>query len=109
MGDKGGNACKGNVVFLTHCACCYAQVLGMKKPKSKIGQCSGIGKFCPPDAALPELMRGNKFEPLCCAIEGGGGDVINKIGRRAHLPCQNSFSCFRVSFLEAREAPGSSL
>jgi hypothetical protein len=73
MGDKGGNACKGNVFFSMHHVCCYAQVLGMKKPKSKIGRRSGIGKFCPPAAALPELMRGNKFEQLCYALEGGGG------------------------------------
>jgi hypothetical protein len=34
-------------LFLTHPACCYAHVLGMKKTKSKIGWCSGIGKFYP--------------------------------------------------------------
>ncbi len=41
-----------------HCACCYTQVLGIKKPKSKIKRCSGIGKFCPPAAALPEWCEG---------------------------------------------------
>jgi hypothetical protein len=45
--------------------------------------------------------------PLILArLEGeGGGGVIDKIGRGAHHPCPKSFSCFRASFLKAREAP----
>ncbi len=35
--------------------------------------------------------------------------LINKVGRRAHLPCQNLFSCFWVLFLAAQAALGSSL
>jgi hypothetical protein len=65
---------QGKCVFFTHCTCCYAQVLGMKKNKSKIGQCCDIGEFCPPAAALPELMGGNLFESLCCMIKSGGGE-----------------------------------
>ncbi len=61
------------VFFSTHHACYYAQVLGIKKPKSKIRRCSGIGKFCSPAAASPKLMQGNKFKPLCCMIAVGGG------------------------------------
>ncbi len=44
--------------------------------------------------------------PILARSEGeGGGEVIDKIGRGAHLPRPKSFSCFRASFLKAREAP----
>jgi hypothetical protein len=81
-------------------------ILKQKKPKAKIARCSGMGKFCPPAAALPELPRGNTYAADSCAIGGGGGgEVINEIGRGAHLPRPKLFSCFRALFLKAREAP----
>ncbi len=81
-------------------------ILKQKKPKAKIALCSGMGKFCPPAAASPKLPRGNTYAADSCAIGGGrGGEVINIIGRGAHLACPKSFSWFRASFLKAREAP----
>ncbi len=50
-------------------------------------------------------MREKVYAYSLCDRGGGGGVVINKIGRGVHLPCLNLFSCFRVLFLEAREAP----
>jgi hypothetical protein len=35
----------------------------------------------------------------------GGGEVVNKIGRGAHLLRPKSFSCFWALFLKAGEAP----
>jgi hypothetical protein len=81
-------------------------ILKRKKPKAKIARCSGMGKFCPPAAALPESHQGNTYAANSCAIRGGGGgEVIDKNGRGAHLPRPKSFSCCRASFLKAREAP----
>jgi hypothetical protein len=36
-------------------------ILKQKKPEAKIARCSGMGKFCPPAAALPESPRGNTY------------------------------------------------
>jgi hypothetical protein len=81
-------------------------ILKQKKPKAKIARCSGMGKFCPPATALPELPWGNTYAADSCAIGGGGGgEVIDKIGRGAHLPRPKSFSCFRALSLKAGEAP----
>jgi hypothetical protein len=46
-------------VFFMHRACCYAQVLGMKKKVEIWAMQHHWGKFCPPAAALPELMWEN--------------------------------------------------
>ncbi len=74
-----------------------------KNPKAKIARCSGMGRFCPPAATSPESPRGNTYAADSCAIGGGGGGkVIDKIGRGAHLPRPKWFSCFRASFLKAR-------
>jgi hypothetical protein len=81
-------------------------ILKQIKTKAKIARCSGMGKFCPPATALLESPWGNTYAADSCAIRGGGGgEVINKIGRGAHLPRPKSFSCFWASFLKAREAP----
>ncbi len=93
-------------VFINATCMQIRTILKQKKPKAKIAQCSGMGKFCPPAAALPESPRGNTYAADSCAIGGGGGgEVMDKTGRGAHLPHPKSFSCFRASFLKAREAP----
>ncbi len=94
-------------VFINASCMRIRTILKQKKPKAKIAQCSGMGKFCPPAAALPESPRGNTYAANSCAIRGGGGggEVIDKIGRGAHLPCPKLFSCFWALFLKAREAP----
>jgi hypothetical protein len=82
--------------------------LQRKKPKAKIAQCSGMSKFCPPAAALRKSMRGNRHEWTRCAANGGwGGEVLNKIGRGAHLsrhPLPKLGFSFSGFFLKAQEA-----
>ncbi len=83
-------------------------ILKQKKPKAKIAQCSGMGKFFPPDAASPESPRGNTYATDSCAIRGGGREGGNRQNWQGSAPPSarpKSFSCFRASFLKAREAP----
>jgi hypothetical protein len=60
--------------FFINASCIQIRtILKQKKTKAKIVQCSGMGKFCPPAAALLELPRGNTYAANSCAIGGGGG------------------------------------
>jgi hypothetical protein len=79
-----------------------------KKTQGKNRAMQRHGQVLPPccAAASPESPWGNTYAANSCAIGGGGGGkVVDKIGRGAHLPRPKSFSCFRASFLKAREAP----
>jgi hypothetical protein len=60
--------------------------LKQKKPKAKIARCSGMGKFCPPAAALPELLRGNTYAADSCAIGGGGEGGGNRQNWQGSAP-----------------------
>ena len=79
-----------------------------KKNIVKITRCSGMSKFCPPAVASRESRRGNKYERTQWHADGGGGEVIDNIGRGAHLsrrPLPKLLSRFGASFMKAREAP----
>ncbi len=54
----GGCGCNGNGFFIDASCRQIRTILKRKKPKAIIARCSGMGKFCPPAAALPELPRG---------------------------------------------------
>ncbi len=66
------------------------------------------GQVLPPCCCIAGIASG---EYICRRFlrdrrgRGGRGEVIDKIGREAHFPRPKSFSCFRASFLKAREAP----
>jgi hypothetical protein len=81
------------------------QLLPKLNARPAVIRCSSMSKFCPLAAALRESTRGNKQARTQLRADGGwGGEVIDKIGRRAHLPRPKSVSCFGASFLKAREA-----
>ncbi len=54
-----------------HCAHGDAQFLLVAAPLAKFGQCSCMGKICPPATALPDLLQGNKYMTNHCIIGGG--------------------------------------
>jgi hypothetical protein len=77
-----------------------------KKTQHKNWAMQRQGQVLPPCRCIAKIDVGDTEEAICCVIKaGGGGNVISKIGRGVCLPHQNLFSCFWVSFLEAREAP----
>jgi hypothetical protein len=61
-------------------------ILKQKKPKAKIAQCRGMGKFCPPAAALPESPRRNIYADDSCVIRGGGGRGGNRQNYQGSAP-----------------------
>ncbi len=64
------------------------------------------GQVLPPCRCIAGIASG---EYICRGFlrdrMGRGGEVIDKIGRGAHLPRPKSFSCFRALLMKAREAP----
>jgi hypothetical protein len=65
--------CNGNGFFIDASCIRIRTVLKQKKTKAKIGRRSGMGRFCPPAAALPESPQGNTYAADSSVIGGGGG------------------------------------
>jgi hypothetical protein len=81
MGRVNNAACNKLTFFYEHHGQGEVQFLLVTAPKEKFGQCSCMGKFCPPLTSSPNLPRGKNYMVYYCAIGMVlGGESYYNIG-----------------------------
>jgi len=85
--------------FLMPRACEYARVCSKKKTRQNSRDAVAWASYAPMRLRRQNSRGGMPKLPIIARSEpNGGGEVMNKMGRRAHLLAQNRFLIFGLRF-----------